>query len=150
MWMNKNAHIDIRQDFINEETKRDTDVHEVKLTKRFISWLFRHYYTECLTFNFYDMDSSWDEFSPVTWDKRISTCVWQDYFDNGCWCETQREVDRLAKLNINDFRKAGHFYRRFWIGRRMFDDGSEGIHLYLYGRDIHEFDLHIFFKKRKG
>jgi len=149
MYMNKNTRVDIRQEFIDGQTKRDIDVHEVKLTKRFISWLFRHYYTDCLVFDFYDMDSSWSEFAPVTWDKRISTCVWQDYFDDGCWCETQREVDALAKRNVNEFRKAGHLSRRSWIGKYIFNDGSTGMHLYLYGRDIHEFDVHVILKERK-
>lgn len=153
MRMNKNARVDIRREFIDDAMAGDSDPHGFKLTKRFISWLFRHYFVWEMCVNLYDLDwvynpDDCEDGREPTWDERICTCTWQDPFADGIWRDTQQEVDRFARLNINDFRKAGHLKIRCWIGKHTYEDGADGLHVFLYGRDLHECDMHFLMKKR--
>ena len=143
MWYNSNFKTDIRPEFIAKEMNRDTDVREFKLKKRFISWLFRHYFVWEFCINWFD-----DWFNDADWNDRISWNNWQDPYAEGIWDMSQHMVDKYAKKEMNRFRKAGHLKGRCWIGNMTNDTGDDLLHVYLYGRDIHEFDYHFIMKKR--
>lgn len=158
MLFNQYVKKDIRDNYIQHEMESDTDISEFKLTKRFISWLFNHYYCWEYSVNFYDEieASVYDydtmtytgEIRPRTWDERICFNNWVDLFGEGIWGMNQRQVDQYAKQLMNDFRKAGHINdSRCWIGNLKWEE-LEFVHVYLYGRDIHTFDLHFIMRKR--
>ena len=156
MYYNKNSKVDIRNSFIEKELQADIEPYPFKLTKRFISWLFRHYYVWEFCLNFYDEDREWD--ARIKWNN------WQDVFFEGAWGQSQKTVDRIAKDGMNQFRKAGHLNGRCWLGMISPENGDNAyylfmktsvsnenlLHIYLYGRDIHEADYHFIMKKKGG
>lgn len=153
MWYNVHSKKDIRPEFIADamiipNAKSSEVYREQKLSRRFISWLFRHWYTSELSLWYYTLrEIDKDE---ATWDERISNSFWVDLFSDGGWCSSQEEVDSLAKDSINDFRKAGHLKERCWVNTGVMKDGMPFMHIYCYGRDIHEFDLHLLMIPRNG
>lgn len=157
MWYNRHAKQDIRQGFVDEAMARDENVRSVKLTKTWIERLFNHYHILEQVIDWYDsetvtccseLDGESMQERPVTWDERMSFCNWQDVSGEGIWDASQKAVDRAGKADMNDFRKAGHLAGRCWAGEGEWD-GIPYLHVFLYGRDIHEFDIHFTFLKSK-
>lgn len=145
MWFNRNAKTDIREDMIEIEMSSLNNVHQVPLTKRFIRWLFRHYHVDEIGVLYYDLED-------IPWDERISTNNWVDVFRDGSWGMTQRDVDFMSRDEMMLFKKAGHTNGRCWVGNRDCD-GMQCLDVFLYGRDIHEFDIRLYMipkLKRKG
>ena len=152
MWYGINAKKDIRKDLISGACRMDGDeafdkiYHKLKLKSNFIDWLFRHYYTHEFAIHYFDADQKpvfdadgrLETYTDTTWDERIASNNWIDVFGAGMWDMNRSQVDKLAKMYMDDFRKYGHLKGRCWIGNR-----NDFLHIYLYGRDIHEFDMHF-------
>lgn len=154
MYYNAHAKTDIRPEFIQEAMKSTENVRPLKLKRSWINWLFRHYELHEGCINFFDeetvpADENGAARPPITWDERMEFNNWQDLFGRGIWGMSQREAENAAKREMNDFRKAGHLAGRCWIGKREWN-GQEYLHVYLYGRDIHEFDLHFLFHPKQN
>ncbi len=150
MRYNCHAKQDIRQEWIRAEMEGDRDAHPIKLKKRFISWLFRHYsvFEDCV--KFYDWEGC-DEYDGRTketlteeefWEERLTFNNWIDVMGEGIWYASQKSVDEMAMRMMNDFRKAGRLKGRCWAGWKEWN-GHTFFHICLYGRDIHEYD-HLF------
>ena len=152
MIFNIHAKQDIRPEFIREVMSEDFNVKRIKLKKSWINWLFRHYELQEGCINFFDAETTpADENEtthkrPITWDERLAFNNWQDPFGK-IWGMSQREADQLAKMDLDDFRKAGHLSGRCWVGEYTWN-GRKCLHVFLYGRDIHEFDLHLLLIKK--
>ena len=136
VWFNVNTRIDVRPQFIDEELRRVTNVKRLKLHNRFIEKLFNKYRVNEFLVKFYDSEDT-------TWDERIEFNNFIDVFGRGIWGQSQSTADNFAKGYMKEFRKAGHLKDRCWIG----EYGNNTL-VYLYGRDIHEFDLVYLMRKR--
>ena len=148
----------VRQDLIDEELNRipNRTFKKLKLSNRFIDWLFRHYYTVEMLEKFYDSEpdlpSEWEndnncwenpdflkvwrqlkeEYEP----KRLEFNNWFDPYGEGIWNMSQNRVDELSKkalyvVRSKPVKKDG----RLWIA---YED--DYIFIYWYGRDFMEID----------
>ena len=132
-------------ELIKEECQVLKNYSEIKLTSKFISWLFNQYEVFQYTVNFYDAEPSEEEKQQPDFDweqfentKRMVFNNWVDIFGSGIWDMTQKEVDQSARSVLKEFRKSGHLKGRCWMAK-----SNKMLHLFCYGRDIHKYDLHF-------
>jgi len=126
--------IDLRQDLIEEELNKfnvKMTFKKLKPSKRFIDWLFRHYYTDEFAIHWYDSDITFNN--------------WIDPFGEGIWEMSQYQTDRcsrnaLCKIRSAPVKKKGRLYISY------FDDGD--IYIYWYGRDYMYCDYWWYMKRK--
>ena len=137
----------IRQDCIQKSiglngTANKADYRQIKPTKRFIGNLFNKYQVQEFSIHFYDADKDYDFAKGLSdaefLEKKIQYNTWIDVFGPGIWNMSQKEADKVAKQDLNSFRKMGRLSGRCWL----WTDGKV-LHLYCYGRDLLEYDLHF-------
>lgn len=146
MWNCVRYKQDIRPDIIKKNLElnngQNIHYHAIKLTNAFISWLFHHYQVLEFTIHYYDADPDYEFAKDLTTEefeeKRLTYNTWVDVFGPGIWDMSQKQVDGYAKWNLDWFRRSGHLAGRCWLGYN-----DKMLHLYCYGRDIHEYDLYF-------
>lgn len=69
---------------------------------------------------------------------------WQDIVEEGCWQDTQKEVDRIIKHTIDVTSK---ICRK--DGRILYFEDEYGIHVVIITRDINKDDYLILFTSRE-
>ena len=163
----------IRPDLIAKELdegRLGVKFHPQTLSRRFISWLFRHYdIVEYVTHFYDDEPHDIDEMlgfpgEDVHWwdsaagraaaypifrayeEYRMTFCNWVDVINPGGWVDTQAEANKLSRVAMEGIRnwpvpKKG----RVFAAER--DNGT--FYLYAYGRDFLGEDLWFMAKRRK-
>lgn len=127
----------VRQDLIDKELNQDPNrtYKKLKLSNRFIDWLFRHYYTGELTEHYYDSDIVKD---------RLTYLVWIEPYGEGIWNMSQATVDKAARNSLKYVRKTNvKKDGRLWIA---YED--DYIFIYWYGRDFMEVDYWWVMKRK--
>ena len=151
----------IRKDLIEKELKEKeasfgASFKKLKLSSRFIDWLFNHYYTVEFAELWYDscpdVPEAWEkqvEYNFDYWNskeyrqleeeyepKRLEFNNWIDPFGKGIWGMSQAEVDRLAKKSLKYVRKTSVKKD----GRLYIAYNEDMISIYWYGRDFMKVD----------
>lgn len=128
----------IRQDLIDKELNQDPNrtYKKLKLSNRFIDWLFRHYYTGEFSVHCYDRDSMGED--------RITFCNWIEPYGEGIWNMSQVDADKEARGALDyvrqiNIKKDG----RIWIAHE-----DDYIFIYWYGRDILWSDFWLVMKRK--
>lgn len=156
----------ISKDLISQRLQTFTDngfvFRQHKLSKRFIDWLFRHYYTEEYNIEWYtsqidisyvgfenllSTEQGWKELQSMITEyapERIYHNNWIDVYGDGIWNWSQDRVDRYAKygmkLAVKSIKKKDRIY---------FAENKNKIIVYIYMRDIRGYDGIWFMEKRK-
>lgn len=127
----------VRTDLIDKELNQDPNrtYKKLKLSNRFIDWLFRHYYTGEFTEHYYDSDIVKD---------RLTYLVWIEPYGEGIWNMSQATADKVARNSLKYVRKTNvKKDGRLWIA---YED--DYIFIYWYGRDFMEVDYWWVMKRR--
>ena len=159
--------IDVRKDLIEKELEyHNLQFNSLKLTKRFISWLFRHYTTVEFSYHWYDSEpevpEEWDQ-DGDEWDNlefrkiwyqlvreyeplRITRNNWIDPFGPGIWSMNSKQVDSISKEAMINVRKTSVKKKgRLHIAHRKTEDVY---FIYWYGRDFMKVDYWWVMKRR--
>lgn len=150
--------INIRKDLIEKELNRGntqaSDFNQLKLTKKFIGWLFRHYTVYEFTAHFYDEGPEYEEryYTPMEeyylWKEnenhRMTFNNWVDVFGPGIWYLSDKENEDIAKDRLKSVRDwpVKKKNRIYWA------KNEDSIWIYYYGRDFLGKD-YWFIMKRK-
>ena len=137
--------INLRKDLIDKELEFDINIgfkfHYRKLSNRFISWLFRHYYIQELCENFYDSEPDTDENY-----ERIEFCNWQEPHFKGNWGATQEQVDDMGQCLLKEEIRKNFpcpIKDRLYYAKK-----DDVVLIYFYGRDLWQVDYWFLFKKK--
>ena len=149
--------INVRKDLIEKELSRTPELNlkQLKLTKKFISWLFRHYSVHEFTIHFYDDEPEYgydEENNPMErykiWrdheERRMTFNNWIDVFGPGIWDCTDKENEEIARNALVSVRNwpVKKKDRIYWA------KNDDYIRIYCYGRDFCGAD-YWFIMKRK-
>ena len=149
--------INVRKDLIKKELSRTPELNfkQLKLTKKFISWLFRHYSVHEFTIHFYDDEPEYgydEENNPMErykiWrdheERRMTFNNWIDVFGPGIWDCTDKENEEIARNALVSVRNwpVKKKDRIYWA------KNDDYIRIYCYGRDFCGAD-YWFIMKRK-
>ena len=137
--------IDFRQELIDRELKHisyvcDEPFKKLKASNRFIDWLFRHYYAEEFSINWYDSEPD-DELGitdPMTFNN------WIDPYGEGIWDMSQDKVDKVAREYLYEIRNAPVKKD----GRLYIFYSNDQVFIYWYGRDCMYRDYWWYMKRR--
>lgn len=138
--MNENIRYDLISAELEHDINRGFEFHYRKLSNRFISWLFRHYYIQELCENFYDSEPKPDEDY-----NRIEFCNWQEPHFKGNWGATQESVDSMGQNVLKEIRDTFLLPIK---DRLYYAKKDDVILIYFYGRDLWMLDYWFIFKKR--
>lgn len=139
----------IRQDLIEKELEyhrnQGYQFRHVKLSNKFIDWLFNRYFCYEFIENYYDDFSGDFCESDFNEEYRLTLNNWQDPYFEGAWNLTQPEVDKLARKWLKLIRRCLPQSRE----RIYFAEKDRTILIYWYGRDLDYHDFWFTFKRRE-
>ena len=165
----------VDKDLINAELNRCRDLRgckkdkKVKLSNRFISWLFNKYELVEFTIHFYDSEPEFDydenddgwnykppSYTNMEWYKlwrdheykRIRFCNFTDVFGPGIWGISDKDNKELVINNLKFFRSLPDSKADRVYVYDSYKDNNEFINIYCYGRDIDGTDLWLVMKKK--
>lgn len=144
--------INIRKDLIEKELNRgvfqSSDFKQLKLTKKFINWLFRHYTLHEFTIHFYDDEPEYEydeendtiPYFPMDWyklwrdyeNRRMTFNNWIDVFGPGIWDFTDKENEDIVRDCLISVRNwpVKKKDRVYWA------KNEDSIWIYCYSRDF--------------
>ena len=140
----------LRKDLIEKELEHDINkgfkFHYRKLSNRFISWLFRHYYIQELCENYYEYEFKEYPIDSVDYENaRSEFCNWQEPHFKGNWGATQESVDSMGQNVLKEIRDTFLLPIK---DRLYYAKKDDVILIYFYGRDLWMLDYWFIFKKR--
>lgn len=165
----------IDKDLINAELNRCREglecspVRKVKLSNRFISWLFNKYELVEFTVHFYDSEPEFDydedydgwDYKPPSYTnmewyklwrdheyKRIRFCNFTDVFGPGIWGFSDKDNKDVVIRNLKFFKNLPDSKSDRFYAYDFYKDNNEFINIYCYGRDIDGDDLWLIMKKK--
>ena len=165
----------VDKDLINAELNRRREglecnsIRKVKLSNRFISWLFNKYDLVEFTVHFYDSepefdydedDDSWDykppSYTNMEWFKlwrdyehqRIRFCNFIDVFSPGIWGLSDKDNKELVINNLKSFRSLPDSKADRVYVYDSYKDNNEFINIYCYSRDLEGADYWLTMKKK--
>lgn len=140
----------IRQDLIEKELEyhrnQGYQFRHVKLSNKFIDWLFNRYFCYEFVENYYD--EFYGDFceSDFNEEYRLTFNNWQDPIFEGAWDLSQKEVDKLARERLKFIRRCLPQSReRIYVAEK---DGK--ILIYWYGRDLAYHDYWFYFARKEN
>lgn len=158
--MSWQGQINIREDLIEKELQRGmrkgTEFHKIKLSNRFVDWIFRKFYTVEFCINFYDREPDWnenyeDEDAMPTYEEyrafeeqRMAQLSWQDPFGEGIWGWSQKTVDSYSKKMLKGIKD----YNIKKKDRLYCGTDKDYFYVYWYGRDCYGIDYWWIMKRR--
>ena len=165
----------VDKDLINAELNRCREgmecssVRKVKLSNRFISWLFNKYELVEFTVYFYESvpefyyggdNCNWD-YKPPSYTnmelyklwrdheyKRIRFCNFTDVFGPGIWGLSDKDNKELVINNLKSFRSLPDSKADRVYVYDSYKNNNEFINIYCYGRDIEGADYWLIMKKK--
>ena len=164
----------VDKDLINAELNRCREgcecspIKKVKLSNRFISWLFNKYELVEFTIHFYDSEPEFDYDEDDGWNykphnytnmewyklwrdheyKRIRFCNFTDVFGPGIWGISDKDNKELVINNLKFFRSLPDSKADRVYVYDSYKNNNEFINIYCYGRDIDGTDLWLVMKKK--
>ena len=165
----------VDKDLINAELNRCREgrecspVRKVKLSNRFISWLFNKYELVEFTVHFYDSEpefdydedyDGWDykppNYTNMEWYKlwrdyeyqRIRFCNFIDVFGPGIWNFSDKDNKELVVNNLKSLRNLPDSKTDRVYVYDSYKNNNEFINIYCYGRDIDGADYWLIMKKK--
>ena len=151
--------VNIRKDLIEKELSHNSEFNfkQLKPTKKFISWLFRHYTVHEFTIHFYDDEPEYTEdeycgMAPMEWfklwrdheERRMTFNNWIDVFGPGIWDFTDKENEDIVRDYLISVRNwpMKKKDRVYWA------KNEDSIWIYCYGRDFLGEDYWFIMKRR--
>ena len=165
----------VDKDLINAELNRCRDrrgcspVKKVKLSNRFISWLFNKYDLVEFTIHFYDGEpefnydedyDGWDykppSYTNIEWYNlqrdheyyRIKQCFYIDVFGAGIWGLSDKDNKEIVVDALKSFRSLPDSKADRVYVYDSYKNNNEFINIYCYGRDIEGADYWLTMKKK--